>query len=747
MDNTDINSCGYKWINNGFAAHSTSSTTTYGSCTSNDYAIWDNVYGSSSSQTVEAWTNAAITGHQGGPILVTVKTRLKDYYSPHPDVTSGEWGNMKVYYKSSLPSVSDLGTQVGSTANSSSDCQTHSFTATPGTTISNLYIAITNTVGSGDNRFVIDEVTVTEGYSITFDANGGSGSMDAQFISGSSALTSNSFTRTCYSFNGWNTSADGTGTSYANNASYNASANATLYAQWSADATAIIYVATTGNDASGNGSSGSPYATLAKALTIADCNDIIDVASGTYSDDLLDITSSHNGLSIRGAGMESTIFDQGNSGDGDHFMEIKSSATNITITDMKIMDYDEANDGGAVDINCDGVVTFQDVWFHNNKTTTSSDDGGAVYIASGETVTFDRCKFTNNDIADETSSNGGVVYSYNATTTFQNCLFYDNGSYGSDDGLIYFYYGTNNVINCTFADNSEEPIYSYSGGTLNITNCIFKDNTGNDVERDGGTVNFTYNWYEATTGTLSTNTNNKTSSDGNVNFVDQNNDDYRIEFGSYVKNIGTTGASIPAKDFAGNDRDGSPDMGCYEYVCSSASGGTAATSTATVCAGNTGSLTVTGHTAQAIKWQQSTTSDFSSGVSDVSSGSGETTISLTTGALSATTYYRVAASCDGSTYNAYSNIITITVPTGTKYVATNGHDTNNDGNSSGSPYLTLSRAISQAGCGYTINVAAGTYSDDLLDITSSHDGLTIIGAGMESTIFDQGNSGDGEYDI
>ena len=253
---------------------------------------------------------------------------------------------------------------------------------------------------------------------------------------------------------------------------------------------------------------------------------------------------------------------------------------------------------------------------------------------------------------------------------------------------------------------------------INVTNCIFKDNSGNDLERDGGTVNITYNWYESTSGTLNSSTGSSTA--GSVEFYGQSTDDYRIGYSSVCKDAGTnTGA--PTDDFAENSRsDGSTDMGCYEYVCGTAVGGTAATSTATVCAGATGSLTVSGHTARAIKWQQSTTSDFSSGVSDVSTGSGYTSASFTTAALNSTTYYRVAASCDASTYDQYSNIITITVPTGTKYVATNGNNSN-DGNSSGAPYLTLAYAISQATCGYTINVASGTYTDDLLDLTSTHD--------------------------
>ncbi len=67
---------------------------------------------------------------------------------------------------------------------------------------------------------------------VTFDANSGSGSMADQSAAGSTALTSNSFTRQAYSFAGWNTAADGSGTAYANGASYAFAASATLYAQW-----------------------------------------------------------------------------------------------------------------------------------------------------------------------------------------------------------------------------------------------------------------------------------------------------------------------------------------------------------------------------------------------------------------------------------------------------------------------------------------------------------------------------------
>ena len=69
---------------------------------------------------------------------------------------------------------------------------------------------------------------------VTFDANGGNGSLASQSASKATALTQNAgaITRSGYTFNGWNASANGNGTAYADGASYPFTASATLYARW-----------------------------------------------------------------------------------------------------------------------------------------------------------------------------------------------------------------------------------------------------------------------------------------------------------------------------------------------------------------------------------------------------------------------------------------------------------------------------------------------------------------------------------
>jgi uncharacterized repeat protein (TIGR02543 family) len=75
--------------------------------------------------------------------------------------------------------------------------------------------------------------SVLPDHTVTFEANGGTGTMDPQTTNVPTALTLNTFTRTGYSFSGWNTAANGSGTAYADGAIYTFDANITLYAQWS----------------------------------------------------------------------------------------------------------------------------------------------------------------------------------------------------------------------------------------------------------------------------------------------------------------------------------------------------------------------------------------------------------------------------------------------------------------------------------------------------------------------------------
>ena len=130
--------------------------------------------------------------------------------------------------------------------------------------------SITGTIGTSNVGVVLE--FKTNKYTVTFDKNNGTGTMaDQTFTYGvKQALTKNAFARTGYTFAGWNTQANGKGTTYTDQqevTSLSATDGATirLYAQW----TAISYTVTYDGNGSTSGSTASSSHTYdtAKALT------------------------------------------------------------------------------------------------------------------------------------------------------------------------------------------------------------------------------------------------------------------------------------------------------------------------------------------------------------------------------------------------------------------------------------------------------------------------------------------------
>jgi uncharacterized repeat protein (TIGR02543 family) len=95
-------------------------------------------------------------------------------------------------------------------------------------------------------------------YSVIFSSNGGVGAMTNETANYDVAtgLTVNAFTNTGHTFSGWNTAANGTGVAYADGANYAFAANVTLYAQWTANAYALIFNSNFPYAGGGSGSMG-----------------------------------------------------------------------------------------------------------------------------------------------------------------------------------------------------------------------------------------------------------------------------------------------------------------------------------------------------------------------------------------------------------------------------------------------------------------------------------------------------------
>ena len=121
------------------------------------------------------------------------------------------------------------------------------------------------------NENVLTLYTIWTANTVEFHANGGDGSISNQAFTYdvSQTLTANTFTRTGYTFAGWNTAADGSGTAYSDgqevsNLTAVSGGTVTLYAQWTAN-TYTVTVETSGN---GTATASPASATMGTEITL-----------------------------------------------------------------------------------------------------------------------------------------------------------------------------------------------------------------------------------------------------------------------------------------------------------------------------------------------------------------------------------------------------------------------------------------------------------------------------------------------
>ena len=122
----------------------------------------------------------------------------------------------------------------------------YSFSGWQGTGLSGTVLSVTIPTGSTGSR-EYTAVWSAVRYQVSYDKNSGEGTMGVQSFTydTSQNLWPNSFTRTGFTFLGWNTAADGSGTSYGdgesvNNLSSTDGAVVTLYAQWTQNPTRTV---------------------------------------------------------------------------------------------------------------------------------------------------------------------------------------------------------------------------------------------------------------------------------------------------------------------------------------------------------------------------------------------------------------------------------------------------------------------------------------------------------------------------
>lgn len=241
-------------------------------------------------------------------------------------------------------------------------------------------------------------------YTVTFNANKGSGSMAAQAYTESISqdLTANTFTRTGYDFAGWNTEADGNGTSYSDEEAITVTSDMTLYAQWQPHAYNINYNL---DGSTNNSSNPATYTIESDAITLAEPTRFgfvfdgwtwegqttptknVTIAHGSTGDKTYTAhwTIVYNATLTPETG-DAVLYNghvlTGTGGTNTHVV-IKNGAT-VTLAGMTITDIPNDNDHNWAGITCEGDATIILA-----DGTTNNVKGGNVYYP-GITASYSR---------------------------------------------------------------------------------------------------------------------------------------------------------------------------------------------------------------------------------------------------------------------------------------------------------------------------------------------------------------------
>ncbi len=294
--------------------------------------------------------------------------------------------------------------------------------------------------------------------------------------------------------------------------------------------TGHVYVAKTGSDSTGNGSSTSPFASIQRGINAALNDQVIVVAPGTYNEKLvitnkavqiISMTGPENTI-IRGSALDTVIF-------------IGSGASNTVIKGFKVTggtgkpspsSYGNDYYGGG--INCRVSALISDCIIDGNGWGTPRSSSG----------TF-----------------GGAIYSVGGHLKVVNCLIFNNFAWASG-GATLTEGGTIEIERCTIYGNDSTQFFGYQGGLglangggLTVNSSIVWGNGGDEIGAFSSpynagtraTVSFCNIEGGASAGGIPTFTIGSGNINANPQFVNTSQTNYSLSAGSPCINAGDPG--------------------------------------------------------------------------------------------------------------------------------------------------------------------------------------------------------------
>lgn len=302
---------------------------------------------------------------------------------------------------------------------------------------------------------------VANNYSVAFNANGGTGSMDSMSLAydSSANLVENSFTKTGHYFNGWNTNADGSGANYANgaNITMNSTSGINLFAKWATEKYNIVL-----KDASG--------ATLL-TLNNVEYGTKINEATGFNADT---ITSATTGTAIpEGKTFDGFFIKDGNSYTGSSY-NLTSNLDDMGNNGDSISLYIRwANQTGTVGVNYNEATSGNSVTSINTVYGTAI---GTLPTPTKDGYTFIGWYSSNTMFTSATKLSSETIWTDNFDGIYAKWV-------DSDESFNYIYNGNGGSVETT---GSYTKNYNISSNSIQLVNASRTGYTftGWELEKD-----------------------------------------------------------------------------------------------------------------------------------------------------------------------------------------------------------------------------------------------------------------------
>ena len=225
-----------------------------------------------------------------------------------------------------------------------------------------------------------------------------------------------------------------------------------------------LYVSTSGNDESGDGSSNNPYLTIQKGIDEASTMDTVQILNGIYTGG---VTIDNKPITLMG---ESSVDTKLNVPITDSNIAVLNNTDTVRIENLKIK-RGNAVRGGAIR-SYNSIVVAKNLDLSSNMSL----NGGAIYIDQSTFFLVDASVYLNS-----CDSMGGAIYVQNSQLELSDVEMNNNSGYFG--GAIYM--DSSSVVavnNSDFLNNGAfwgGAISTIGAGKLEISESFFNSNTAN----------------------------------------------------------------------------------------------------------------------------------------------------------------------------------------------------------------------------------------------------------------------------